>query len=152
MKLRWHILLILILMLFLFSGCIVQTRYFELSDEIENISMVEIHRNNGDEHATIPIITLELDEGKALVSELVALPMTHVAIGDPIDDFGYIVVYVFYQNGEADLIGYLESAKVDLDGNWKPIRDGFDLGEWSAVVIKYVDLELVPELAQFLES
>ena len=140
-------------MLFLFSGCIVQTRYFELSDEIENISMVEIHRNNGDEHATIPIITLELDEGKALVSELVALPLpSHLVSGDPIDGLGYIVVYVTYQNGEADLISYLGSAKVDLDGNWKPIRDGFDLAEWSAVVIKYVDLELVPELAQFLES
>ena len=152
MKRRWQFLLVLILVLSLLNGCIVQTVYLELNQEIENISLVEIHRFDYDTQSTTPIITLELDEGKALVSDLAALPMKRVLIGDPMYDPGYIVVYVTYQNSEAVMIGDGATIEVDVNGEWDYDFDSYNPSEWSAVVIKYVDLELVPELAQFLES
>lgn len=123
---------------------------YPFDQSIENVKKVELCRYDYETDTASPLMTFGEDTGDALLTDIEALDC-YRPFGDPATDYGEIVLFITYANGEAEVVGWLNSATIDLEGEWWPKAYYFDSAEWCTVVLKYVDAELVPELGKYLE-
>lgn len=132
------------------TGCDFITYQYPFEQSVENVEKVELCRYDYETDTASPLVTLDEDTGDALLTDIGTLDC-HKPFGDHATDYGEIVLFITYTNGEAEVVGWLNSATIDLEGEWWPKAYYFDSAEWCAVVLKYVDAELVPELGKYLE-
>ena len=91
------------------------------------------------------IKTLDEDSGRALYEDFSATSCRK-HFGDHPTGYGQVIIYIEYENGEADIIGFVNSGTVDKSGEWWVNVKYFYPEDFAMIVIKYVDRELVPEL------
>lgn len=133
-----------------FVGCELIDYKYSLDQNIDNIEKVEIHLYDYKSDSSSFVTEMEPEAAKALLAEITSLTC-HKSFGDPIEDYGFVVLYIRYSNGEAEVLGRLNSASVDSNGKYRKKDCYFNGVEWCSTVLKYVDPELVPELVEDLE-
>ena len=141
------IFLIVIAFLSSLSGCRLIKYSYSFTQDIADVIRVEICRYDFYEESVTPIIELKMDEAVSLLEDISKLDCYKI-FGDGVTDYGRVIVYITYRNGEAEVIGSGNRARVDADGKWWRGPYWFDYDEWNALILKYVDEELVPELRQ----
>lgn len=132
------------------SGCNFVKYSYAYEQSLDNATKVEICRYDYDTKSTEVIDVLDLDVAFALLSDIASLDC-YKPFGDHSRDYGEIVVYITYANGEAEVIGMVNSATVDLNGKWHIKAYYYDYAQWCAVIVKYIDPQLVPEIEPYLE-
>lgn len=137
-------------MIVFISGCNFIKYSYTYEQSLDNATKVEICRYDYDTKSVKVIDELDLDVASALLSDIASLDC-YRPFGDHARSYGEIVIYITYANGEAEVIGMVNSATVDLNGEWHMKAYYYDYAQWCAVIIKYVDRQLVPELEPYLE-
>lgn len=151
MRLKYVCLLIFVLLIAVaFAGCNFIDYTYSLDQSMDNIEKVEICLYDYESDSTSFAVELEQEAASALLDDIMSLSC-RVPFGDTGDDYGPVVLYITYINGEAEVLGRLKSASVDLTGTWQMKSYTFNGVEWCSTVLKYVDSELVPELVEDLE-
>lgn len=141
--------------LILLPGCQRKSYQYSFDQAFSNVVKVEAFRyhyatNPADDTLTL-VTELDLEEAEELLKDISALP-SHKHYGDfPMGSYGEIIIYITYANDEAEVIGTVNCASVYLDGEWWIKGYYFDSQQWSTVLTKYVDIELVPELEKYLK-
>ena len=140
--------------LVLLYGCDRKVVQYSYNQTYPNVVKIEVFRYNygskSDEDATTLITMLDLEKGKALLKDIAELPC-YKHWGDfPLGSYGDIILYITYANGEAEVVGNVNSASVNTNGEWYIKGYYFDNKPWSEVLTKYIDKELVPELDKYL--
>ncbi len=140
---------IFILIAVLFTGCNKEYSY-SFEQDIENIVSVEIMEYDYDTRSTTPIITLDEETATALLSDFSNI--NYKRLSPPSGgNYGEIILYITYQNGEAEVIGYMDHAYVDDNGEWWPKGHIIDFYDWYDLIYKYVDKETVPQLEEWYQ-
>ena len=129
------------------SGCRLIKYSYPFTQDVADVISVEICRYDFYDKLVTPIIELEKDKATSLLEDISELDC-YMRFGDGTRDYGRVVIYITYKNGEAEVIGKSNRARVDAKGEWWIEPYYFDKAEWSALILKYVDEELVPELRQ----
>jgi hypothetical protein len=136
------------------TGCSLVDYTYAYDQPYENIVKVEVcqyhYATNPKDAYVTPVMELDLDDAKALLADISALDC-HKPFGDHSRTYGAIVLYIHYANGEAEVQGMVNSASVDMDGEWTIKAYYFDSTQWCSALVTYIDLETVPELAPYLE-
>lgn len=130
------------------SGCRLIKYSYSFTQDIADVISVEICHYDYYNDSTTPIIELEKDMAMSLLEDISELD-SYKHFGDHTQDYGRVIVYITYKNGEAEVIGWANRARVDANGEWWIGPYWFDNAEWSALILKYVDEELVPELTKY---
>ena len=157
-KLKLCMLILMIVSVLLsMSGCFVEqflNRTFDYSfaQSLDNIEKVEIRAYEYDPHddQTTPIVTLDEEDGKALLNEVDAMKCKR-HFGDHTHDFGEIVIYITYKDQTAEVIGLWNVAQVDKDGEWWLGVEYFDAAQLCTLIMKYVDGDLLPDLSKYFD-
>ena len=151
MRLKYVCLLVFVLLIAVaFTGCNFIDYTYSLDQSMDNIQKVELCSYDYESNSTSLIIELDMETGKALLTEITALTCRKY-FGDHTSDYGPVVLYITYTNGEAEVIGMCNSASVDLTGEWWISIYYFDDIQWCNTVLKYVDPEMVPQLVEYME-
>ena len=145
------IFLIIAILLTTLLGCR-KTCSYSFDQDLSNIASVEICRYDYHTDSTTSIMCLDEDASMKLLKDIAALNSYKPWSGDGTRDYGEIVVYITYQNKEAEVIGMVHSASVDIKGEWWIKPDYFDYAEWSAVIMENVGEDVVPELKKYVEN
>ena len=139
------------------SGCFVEqflNRTFEYSftQNLDNVEKVEIRAYEYDPYdaQTTPIVTLDEEDGKALLMEIDAMKCKR-HFGDHTSTYGEIVVYITYKDQTAEVIGLRNVAQVDKDGEWWIGIEYFDAAQLCTLIMKYVDADLLPDLSKYFD-
>ena len=139
------------------SGCFVEqflNRTFEYSfaQNLDNVEKVEIRAYEYDPYdaQTTPIVTLDEEDGKALLMEIDAMKCKR-HFGDHTSTYGEIVVYITYKDQTAEVIGLRNVAQVDKDGEWRIGIEYFDAAQLCTLIMKYVDADLLPDLSKYFD-
>ena len=61
------------------------------------------------------------------------------------------VVYITYTDGTGEVIGLRNVAQVDEDGQWHIGIEYFDAAEICALIMKYVDVNSLPDLSKYFD-
>ena len=151
------LLLLITSVLMLATGCVVEqflNRTFDYSfaQNLDNVEKVEIRAYEYDPHddQTTPIVTLDEEDGKALLNEVDAMKCKR-HFGDHTHDFGEIVIYITYKDQTAEVIGLWNVAQVDKDGEWWLGVEYFDAAQLCTLIMKYVDEDLLPDLSKYFD-
>lgn len=144
------LMILVIVMLISSVGCseTIWTKEYEYDflQSSENISSVKIMRYDDKTNSIVEVIkTLDEDSGRALYEDFSATSCGKT-FGDHASGYGEVIIYIEYENGEADIIGFVNSGTVDKSGEWGVNVKYFRPDDFAMIVIKYVDRELVPEL------
>ena len=151
MRINKIFLMILVIVMIVSSvGCseTIWTKEYEYDflQNSENISSVKIMRYDDKTNSIVEVIkTLDEDSGRALYEDFSATSCRK-HFGDHPTGYGEVIIYIEYENGEADIIGFVNSGTVDKSGEWWVNLKHFSPDDFAMIVIKYVDRELVPEL------
>ena len=122
-----------------------------MDDTSDDIVSVEIRRLDFDTKKTTIIKELEGDVAGSILTDLQRVKCKK--INDPHRygrSCGPIVVYITYDNGMCEVMGYSNSAYIDKNGEWELQFMYFDKTDFSNIVCKYVDKTLVHELIGYL--
>lgn len=151
MRLKYVCLLVFVLLIAVaFAGCNFIDYTYSLDQSMDNIQKVEIRLYDYESDSTSFVMELDLQTAKDLLTGVTALTC-HKPFGDHSFNYGPVVLYITYANGEAEALGRLNSASIDSNGKWWIKTYYFNGIEWCSTVLKYVDSELVPELVEDLE-
>ena len=157
-KIQAFALACILCILLLFSGCHQKIVQYSYDQEYQNIVKIEVFRyhyysdNSKKSEDYMSFITaLDLEDGLALLEDIARLPCSKHWGDFPSESYGYIVLYISYANGEGEIVGSMNSDSVNTNGKRSLKGYYFDKKQWSEVITKYIDKELVPELLQFLE-
>lgn len=145
-------LLMIVFVPLLTTGClsIYQRTYdYSFAQPLDQVEKVEICKYNYYTSTTTPLLVLDESQANALLTDIDALPCKK-HFGDSPMDYGEAVVYITYSNGEAEVIGIWNVAKVDISGNWHIGVEYFDRKELCPLLLQYVP-ELLPELQKYLD-
>ena len=116
---------------------------------MENIKSIEIRRLDYyfKKNESSVIVTLDENESKKLIDDISIAKCSLIRAPSAMEQScGYIVVYIIYENGEVEVIGSMNSAKIDKNGEWDMQHQAIEHQEFKEIIFKYVDKDLVPEL------
>ena len=139
-----------ILMMVLMSSCTLPAGNYETQQSADNIAKVEICRIENDirDPKLTSIVTMDEETGKQLVADIAAL-MSHEYFLYAESSFGGVVVYITYQNGEAEVIGWCQTAKVGLNKEWFATSHCFDHDAFFLALFRYVEPEVAEEIREY---
>ena len=144
----WIVIAILVLQ----SGCLRIERRYIFAQSFGNVIKVEVCQYHYDpnprEQSVTPLAELDLNTAESMLNEFSATTCYRY-FGDATQDYGEIVLYISYSNGEAEVLGRLNSARVDADGKWHIRGEYFDDEQWYGVLEKYIDSELMAEIEKY---
>ena len=145
------LLLLITSVLMLTAGCN-RTYDYSFAQNLDNVEKVEIRAYEYDPHddQTTPIVTLDEEDGKALLMEIDAMECKR-HFGDHTHDFGEIVIYITYKDQTAEVIGLWNVAQVDKEGEWWLGVEYFDAAQLCTLIMKYVDEDLLPDLSKYFD-
>ena len=153
MKCKKMIVLLLLItsVLMLATGCN-RTYDYSFAQNLDNVEKVEIRAYEYDPHddQTTPIVTLDEEDGKALLMEIDAMKCKR-HFGDHTSTYGEIVVYITYKDQTAEVIGLRNVAQVDKDEEWHIGIEYFDAAQLCTLIMKYVDEDLLPDLSKYFD-
>jgi len=134
------------------SGCGMLRFHYEFCQPFDNVVKVEVcqyhHADKPGEQYVTPIADLDLNTAEPMLNEFTAITCRR-HFGDATRDYGEIVLYISYTNGEAEVLGIWNSARVDADGGWHIRGEYFDEDQWYGVLEKYIDSELMAEIEKY---
>ena len=133
----------------IFSGC-QKTYSFSLAQSMDNIDKVEICAFDYLSGTTTPLVLLDRNDAKSLLTEVCTLKCKR-HFGDHTMDYGEIVIYVSYIDKTAEIIGLWNVAQVTKDGEWFIGIEYFDAKQLCSLIVKYVDVKMLPDLSQYFE-
>lgn len=138
----------------LFTGCSLVKYQYSFDQPYSNVIKMEVcqyhYATKREDTYITPVAELDLEKAEELLRDISELAC-YKHFGDSSMNYGDIVLYITYSNGEAEVLGMVNSASVDTNGKWWMKVYYFDSTQWCAVLTKYVDPELVPELGRYLE-
>ena len=145
------LLLLITSVLMLATGCN-RTYDYSFAQNLDNVEKVEIRAYEYDPHddQTTPIVTLDEEDGKALLNEVDAMKCKR-HFGDHTSTYGEIVVYITYKDQTAEVIGLRNVAQVDKDEEWHIGIEYFDAAQLCTLIMKYVDEDLLPDLSKYFD-
>lgn len=126
---------------------------YELNQSIENVTSVKIVRFDDNTKSVMEVIkTLDDISAKELLEDI-STTSCRRHFGDRPTSYCEIIIYIEFQNGEAELIGPVVCGEKDKNGNLYQKREYFLYEDFCGVVVKYVekDLILVPEFEAYLQ-
>ena len=138
--------MILLLILF-FTGCN-RTYAYSFAQSLDNVDKVEICEYDYDSKSTSTIVALNHADAKALLNEINAMKCKR-HFGDHTTNYGEVVIYITYTDGNAEVIGDRNVAQVDTNGNWHIGIEYFDTDQFLTLITKYVDSDLLPDLDEY---
>ena len=149
------LMILVIVMIVSLLGCreTIWTKEYEydLLQSSENISSVKIMRYDDKTNSIVEVIkTLDEDSAKALYEDI-STTSCREHFGDHPTAFDEIIIYIEYENSEADVISGVVCGTADKSGKWRDHAKHFRGEDFAKIVIKYVDRELVPELERYLQ-
>lgn len=147
---RIGICLLAMVVLVAVAGCSLIEYSYSYAQDLDKVEKVELCRYDYWTKTVEVISVLDMGTAALLLSDIASLSCFR-PFGDSSTDYGEIVVYISYKNGEAEVMGMGNTATVGLDGRWMMTGYYFDDAQWCEVVMKYVDPQLVPELQRYLE-
>lgn len=127
------------------AGCQKSEQTYTFAQSIDDVKSIEICRYDYEAKCVTSLKSLTNEEMNALWRDIPALTCKQ-HFGDHTMDYGEIVIYITYKNGESEVIGIWNVALVDSDGEWHIGGVYFDKTEFSEMLLKYIDAESVPEL------
>ena len=133
------------------TGCRIPGEQYAFSQNIDQITAVNICSYDYKSKSMVPLKALNSDEWQALVNDVVSLEVRR-HFGDHTQDYGEVVICISYENSEAEVVGIWNVATIDSEGNWHIGFHYFEGKPFSQMLLKYIDIELVPELNKYLES
>lgn len=146
---RLFALLMTLLVINSVTGC-QRTYDYSFAQSIENIEKVEICEYDYYSHSTTLIAVLDTEDAESLLSEIDALACKR-HFGDHTSTYGEVVVYITYTDGTGEVIGLRNVAQVDEDGQWHIGIEYFDAAEICALIMKYVDVNSLPDLSKYFD-
>ena len=147
MSMKKHVILVVAILVFLFSGC--TSRYpYSLAQDLDNIAQVEIREYDWETRTTTPLCVLNEETAVSLLTEICGLPCKK-HFGDHTTDYGDVVVYISYLDGTAEVLGQCNVAQVNKEGVWSIGIKYFDRKEFYTVLMKYVDADILPDLSKY---
>ena len=93
---------LLAIILFLFSGCQPKAYDMPLHQDIDNIVKIELSDHTGKERVVMR--TLTDGDIQAFTEKLLLVPC-YRHFNDPPTNYGYLSVYLYYENGDIDILG-----------------------------------------------
>jgi len=133
------------------TGCQFVKYTYVYDQSIDKVEKVEICRYDYATKTVTPVATMDAAPAENLLTDITLLDC-YKAFGDGSRDYGEIVIYITYLDGTAEVQGMVNSASIDLEGNWWIKSYYFDYAQWCSVVLQYVDPEIVPELGRYVED
>ena len=131
------------------TGC--QRIYdFSFEQSVDHIEKVEICRYDDNSQSTTTIAVLSKTDADSLLTEIDAMECRRY-FGDGTMDYGEVVIYITYADQTAEVIGLHNVAKVDKDGDWHIGVEYFNAQQICALIMKYVDAELLPDLSKYYD-
>lgn len=151
MRYRRSILVVLLILLLpiVITGCR-QTYDYSFAQSIDHVEKVEICQYEYKTHTSTSLITLNNNQARALLTDIDALKCKK-HFGDHTQDYGEVVIYITYTDGTAEVIGLWNVALVDEEGLWHIGIEYFDAKELYAIMVKYTDEDLLPDLSASLQ-
>ena len=134
----------------LIAGCHTTEDTYSFSQGIEEIETIDICKYDFENKTVTSIKTLSGTEKNAILNDISDLEC-YRHFGDHTMDYGEVVIYITYQNNESEVIGIWNVAQVDAYGKWHIGMVYFDDTVFCTMLVKYIDIDLVPELKQYLE-
>ena len=131
-----------VLMIIVLTGCKYE---YEFEQDLENVESVEIKRFDYETQSTTAITTLDDNSAICMLNDF-SSTSCRKHFGDHSRDYGRIIVYINYKNGEAEILGDYLSGYVDSTGKIHEKIQYFGGSDFCNIVLKYVDEDLVPEL------
>ena len=131
-------------------GCRIPGEEYTFTQSLDQIVSVSICRYDYTRKSIVPIKSLSEDDWQLLAEDISSLGVRR-HFGDHKSDYGEVVVYISYKNSEAEVIGIWNVATVDSQGRWYIGYHYFESETFTKMLLKYIDIELVPELNQYLE-
>ena len=130
--------LLAIVFLTALTSCRESKKSYSFEQNIENMASVEICQYDLKTDAITPIVSLSETEYTELLSEISTLSIGR-QFGDHLEGYGEIIVYITYQNQEAEIIGCVNTACVDVNGEHHKKNDHFYPDEWDSLLSKWKD-------------
>ena len=127
------------------AGCEMAGSSYSFSQSIENVKKVEICSYDYAQKTVTPIKELTTEEAEGILEDIAALEC-YKHFGDSTRDYGEVVIYITYENDEAEVIGIWNVAQVDLEGEWHIGIEYFDRTAFCEMLGKYIDMDLLPEI------
>lgn len=132
-------------------GCRIPGEQYTFTQSLDQIVSVSICRYDYTSKSIVPIKSLSEDDWQLLAEDISSLGVRR-HFGDHTSDYGEVVVYISYKNSEAEVIGIWNVATVDSQGRWYIGYHYFESETFTKMLLKYIDIELVPELNQYLTT
>ncbi len=142
------VLFLAVSLLLLAAGC-QRTYDYSFSQPLDQVEKVEILAYDDKADVATPLVVLDENQANALLTDIDAL-LCKRHFGDSTMAYGEAVIYITYANGEAEVIGIYNVAKVDTSGEWCIGIEYFNKKELCTLLLQYVP-ELQPELQKYLE-
>ena len=119
-------------------GCQRKAYTYAFNQDIASIRKVEICTYNykTEEHSAVK--ELNEEEIESLCADIQDLKCYKI-FGDHPTGFGSVIVYITYSDGQAEVIGPSNTARVDATGKWHLDVYYFDEEPFLAMIAKYTD-------------
>lgn len=144
---RGGMLILTIVMIIAFSGCNQDPYQYSFLHERDMIEKVEICSFNDTGNTMKAILTLSEEQIDAILNDLKSLECRKESFLVQIDYYGDVVICITYRNGEKEVFGVYSIGHVSSDGVWNRRRDYFDIYEFRALILRYVDIEVLAPIS-----
>ena len=132
------LLVIVMLLLTVFAGCRIKNKSYPFEQDQENIEKVEICQYDLKTDTITPIVSLNENDYTSLLNEVSELELWRPGVDMP-QGYGKIIIYITYNNEEAEILGSYRTLRVDTNGkkHMKPYY--FGVSQWNDLLSKYVE-------------
>ena len=132
---------LLAIILLLFSGCQPKVYEVPLHQDIDNIVKIELSDHTGKERVVMR--TLTDGDIQAFTEKLLLVPC-YRHFNDPPTNYGYLSVYLYYENGDIDILG---TDMCDVISDTASIKGWFyiKLEDMRNLFAEFVDPDTIPK-------
>ncbi len=109
----------------------------------DQIKEIEICEYNYEDDTFSLLKSLTPTEEESIVSDLEEL--THQKVFGSRPYYGEIVICITYKDASKECIGIWGVGRTEPDGSWSTYTDSFEEAEFSKMLLKYVDEDLLPK-------
>ena len=142
-------LLLIIVILGSLTGCSSEPFQYTFRQERNNVEKIEICAFDYSHGKTIePLISLTDDDIDAILSDLSSLECWKLSGLDSPRGYGKIIICIHYLDGEIEVIGTTNIGWITPDGNWHLTMNVFIYPEIKALLLKYVDADVLGAVSE----
>ena len=127
----------ILILLVVLAGCFRDVKPYEFRQSVDQIECIEIRRKEYDSAywnvPTILLKTLDPSEYKTLVDAVTNVPGNYL-YSDPATSIGPYQIWIYYKDGEVDMIGVYNSWYILPDGDEKLDSYMFDVTQFHEML------------------